>query len=280
MVERDNGIVEVRGSTPLLSTTQGGSYPEPPCSILGGLFHFRGAVPDVATIRAATDDRIAMPGTPRLPRLLAALTKRHGAVPTPTRDAWLLILRENVAYLVDDARRDQAMARLDDCTGFAAKKILACPDELLLAVCGGGKLAPKQVQKLRSAAALFVEVGDPRKAVTLPRSQAKKVLGKFPGIGEPGVDKLRLFAGAEPVLALDSNGLRVLLRLGYGHEAKNYATSYRSAQAAASAELPADCEVRIAAFGLLRRHGQELCKNSRPRCGDCPLAGDCPAAGA
>ncbi|MEZ6038395.1 MAG: hypothetical protein R3F29_13005 [Planctomycetota bacterium] len=45
--------------------------------------------------------------------------------------------------------------------------------------------------------------------------------------GDPGFDKLRAFAGVEAVLAVDSNGLRVLLRLGYGAEAKAYAQSYR-----------------------------------------------------
>lgn len=219
-----------------------------------------------------------MPKKTRLQRLLATLGKRHGAVAPPSRDAWHLILRENVAYLVDDERRDRAMAALADCTGLAAKKILACPDELLLAVCGDNKLAPHQVAKLRTAAALFLEIGDPRELVALPRPQAKKALARFPGIGEPGVDKLRLFAGVEPVLALESNGLRVLLRLGYGQEAKSYATSYRSAQTAASAELPEGCGTRAAAFGLLRRHGQELCKNSRPGCADCPVAADCPYA--
>ena len=34
--------------------------------------------------------------------------------------------------------------------------------------------------------------------------------------GEPGAEKVLLFSGSAPVLALDSNALRVLLRLGFG----------------------------------------------------------------
>ena len=49
-------------------------------------------------------------------------------------------------------------------------------------------------------------------------TKARRALKRFPGIADPGADKLLLFAGVTPYLALDSNGLRVLLRLGYGEE--------------------------------------------------------------
>ena len=44
------------------------------------------------------------------------------------------------------------------------------------------------------------------------------MLKKFPAIGDPGVDKILLLTRTEPVMALDSNGLRVLVRLGFGAE--------------------------------------------------------------
>ncbi|HZQ91824.1 MAG TPA: hypothetical protein VFA60_08545 [Terriglobales bacterium] len=82
--------------------------------------------------------------------------------------------------------------------------------------------------------------------------------------------------GKLPVLALDSNGLRVLLRLGFGQKTRNYAASYRSAQAAAMKELPATCAQLMRAHHLLRRHGQEICRRSRPDCEHCPVARLCP----
>jgi endonuclease III len=77
------------------------------------------------------------------------------------------------------------------------------------------------------------------------------------------------------VLALDSNGLRVLLRLGFGREDKNYTKSYRSAQEAAAGDLPPDVGVLIEAHQLLRRHGKELCKANHPRCEICPVRAKC-----
>ena len=211
-------------------------------------------------------------------RLSGILRKLRGAgapvTPLP-RDPWSLILWENVVYLVDDAARKRALTRLRRDTGLRAARIAAAPDEVLLAACGEGRMAAQQVRKLRECAALFADVGDPAELVTRPAPQARKALQRFPGIGAPGVDRLLLFAGAAPLVALDSNGLRVLLRLGYGTEAKSYATSYRSAQTAAAAELPADVDVRIDAFHLLRAHGKDVCKQ-RPDCGACVLAAGCP----
>ena len=84
-----------------------------------------------------------------------------------------------------------------------------------------------------------------------------------------------MFAGKYPVLGLESNGLRVLLRLGFAREQKNYAASYRAVQNVLSNQLLEDCESLVAAHQLLRRHGQELRKRSRPLCDECPLQASC-----
>jgi adenine-specific DNA glycosylase len=49
----------------------------------------------------------------------------------------------------------------------------------------------------------------------------RKALQLFPSIGKPGAEKIPLFTKTAPVVALESNGLRVLVRLGYGREEKN-----------------------------------------------------------
>jgi endonuclease III len=93
------------------------------------------------------------------------------------------------------------------------------------------------------------------------------------------VERIDLYTGARPVLALDANALRVLVRLGYGDPTRGYAPAYRQAQTAASLELPETVTARQRAHQLLRRHGQTICRRSRPPCPACPLAASCPAAG-
>ncbi len=83
--------------------------------------------------------------------------------------------------------------------------------------------------------------------------------------------------GAGSALALESNGLRALLRLGFGSESKNYAQSYRSVQEALASELPRTPAARLSAHLLLRTHGQQLCTRTSPDCDACPLAERCPS---
>jgi endonuclease-3 len=192
-------------------------------------------------------------------------------------DPFELILYENIAYLAADARRNEAFRLLKTRIGSSPAKILAAPRAALREIASLGIVADQTVEKLRNIAAIAIDEfeGNLEAVTRLPVSEAKKLLRKFPSIGEPGAEKVLLFSKAARVLALDSNGLRVLLRLGFGTEDKNYAKSYRSAQEAVDSQLKRDCDWLIEAHQLLRRHGQELCKRSRPRCEVCPLRPDC-----
>jgi endonuclease-3 len=76
-------------------------------------------------------------------------------------------------------------------------------------------------------------------------------------------------------MALESNGLRVLCRVGFAEEQKNYSATYRLVQDEMHEQVPHDCDSLIRAHQLLRQHGQELCKRSKPRCAECPLSDNC-----
>jgi len=218
-----------------------------------------------------------------LEQLLDTLENTHGKAPVrgpaTHTDPIALILWENVAYLVDDDRRANAFLRLQTRVGLTAAEIADASDEELLAVTELGGMHPNaQVTKLRTIAEIVLEHADGDLAATIKHTtpaKARKLLKKFPGIGDPGADKILLFAGVEPRVALDSNALRVLLRLGYGQEAKSYSTSYRSAQQAADQELPSKRTPRVRAFHLLRRHGQEICKHNQPHCEECAISDGC-----
>ncbi len=188
-----------------------------------------------------------------------------------------LVLLENVAYLVDDERRWRAFRALEAAVGTRPEQILAASDEVLTAVAGLGILAANQADKLKQIARLVIDEFDgslePIRA--LPLAQAKKALMRFPGIGEPGAEKILLLARSHAVLGLDSNGVRVLTRLGIVREAKTYAATYRAVQAAVEPYLGQGFDRLIRAQHLLRQHGQELCRRTHPQCDRCPLSDGC-----
>jgi endonuclease-3 len=215
-----------------------------------------------------------------LPELLDKLEAHYGRPEPPeTVDPLEMILWENVVYLAVDDVRSKAFRALRKETGLRPERILKTVRARLVAISSLGGIVPEQAaDKVRDVAEIAVdEFGGNLKAVLqLPLKKALSALKKFPGIGDPGAEKILLFSGTHPFLALESNALRTLLRLGYGSEEKGYAASYRSAQAAAEPECPKDVAWRIRAYQLLRRHGQELCKRSDPLCEECPLFRDCP----
>ena len=200
--------------------------------------------------------------------------------PEPPRitDPLGMILLENVAYLVSDERRELAFNTLREKVGLTPPEILTAHEDTLLEVARLGGMRPAaRVEKLRRIAQIALQYfdGDPDKVLKQPLTQAKKSLKKFPGIGDPGAERILLFSKTHQILALDSNGLRVLLRLGYGEERKNYSSTYRSAQEAVDDELKKDFDWLVAVHQLLRRHGQQLCKTNSPLCPSCPVKSSC-----
>jgi endonuclease III len=114
-----------------------------------------------------------------------------------------------------------------------------------------------------------------RAALTGPLTAARKLLKTFPNIADPGADRILLFAGIAPLAAVPSNNPAVLVRVLHGRERPSYAATYRESQQAIEAELPAAREARARAYLLLKQHGQELCKRSKPRCDECPMQPHC-----
>jgi len=198
--------------------------------------------------------------------------------PPSLSDPLLLILYESIGYLVDDDRREAAFAALRREVGLKPTNLLSASTEQLVRITKLGGIHPElRAQRLKEIAQIVLNdfAGDLRNALKLPFPLAIKELKKFPTIGDPGAEKILLFTKTYPVLALESNGLRVLLRLGFGQEHKNYSISYRSVREALADQVGEDCDFLIRAHQLLRLHGKELCRTKNPACGVCPLRLNC-----
>ena len=217
---------------------------------------------------------------PTLNKIVSRLLEHYGKRKAPmTTDPFELVLLENVAYLVSDERRAEAFTALREHCGTKPYEILAAANEKILKATKFGGMHPEQrVHRLKEIALIAMNEfeGDVQEALKLlPLSQAKQALRKFPSIGEPSAEKILLFARVHAVLGLESNGLRVLLRLGFGEEKKNYSATYRSVQEAIRPQLKEDFAWLIDAHLLLRQHGKELCKTNNPKCDECPIRSDC-----
>lgn len=213
-----------------------------------------------------------------LREVIDSLIEYYGRPAVPPRlTVFEQILWENVAYLADDDRRSSAFALLKKSVGTSPDRILAASKGALRTVTAHGILPDQFAEKLRECARIARDLfaGDVGAIVRLPPAKAMSALRKFPGIGGPGAEKILLFAKRQPVLALESNGMRVLTRIGFAPELKSYAATYRAVRSATADQLGDDYGTLIAAHSILRRHGQELCRRNDPSCTICPVADGC-----
>jgi endonuclease-3 len=224
---------------------------------------------------------------PDFKKLIARLQKHYGAPEAPpARGAFELVMWENACYLLPDSRRAEVFESLRRQVGLTAEAIFKAPKDILLPLAARGGMRPEtRVFRWQEIARITLTQfdGNLEQILEWPYPKAKKALKLFPNIGDPGAEKILLFCGAGEGLPLESNGLRVLTRIGYGRvHVKNYGAMYRSVQEAIAPELPqgkASAAALARAHLLLREHGKRLCRDAQPQCFECPVEEMCAFSG-
>lgn len=204
------------------------------------------------------------------------------------RDPYEMIVFLNSGYPASDAKCAKGFEALKREIGEQPKKILAVskaklakvmrPNVILPGLCAErlkeiagrvsnefkGDLTAALKQRLR-------EAKEPEKGL----KAAKKVLQEFPVIGEPSAEKILLFSRLVPVAAVPSAFVDVPIRLFRGEPGKNYAADYKTAREILDSGLPRTFDARQQAYLLMKKHGQEICKRTKPKCEVCPLTERC-----
>jgi endonuclease-3 len=220
---------------------------------------------------------------PRFASVLTSLARYHGELHSPpAKGPFEHVLWENACYLLPEERRLEVFEGLQHQVGLNAAAIHDAPDEVLLPLAKRGGMRPEtRVFRWREIARITLTqfAGNLDTILSQPYAEAKKALKQFPMIGDPGAEKILLFCGLAPhpvlSLPLESNGLRVLVRLGWGRLQRDYGATYRSVERELQAELPASVKRLEAAHLLLREHGRVLCKDKAPMCHECPVSEGC-----
>ncbi|HKN76873.1 MAG TPA: hypothetical protein VJW94_16980 [Candidatus Acidoferrum sp.] len=226
----------------------------------------------------------------RLRGVLDALEKHYGKqTSVGPSDPYEMILSVNCGYPATDTSCAKGYEALKREVGIKTDAILAAPKAKLAKLMRLGGIVPElRAERLKTIAKIVNEElgGDLRWSLEKLLQEgkngegkgirlAKKALKEFPVIGDPGADKIFLFAELAPIAAVPSACVAVPQRILFGDEDKNYATGYRAAQEAMAAELPETFDTRQRAYLLLKRHGAEICKRTKPKCEICPVSGIC-----
>jgi endonuclease III len=211
--------------------------------------------------------------------LLDALEASYG----PQEPCWPIdpcefLIWWHCGYPASDVTCAKGWSALRDEVGIKPNEILnATQGKLAHALKAGGMVPELRALRLLQIAERVTNEydGDLRKALVGRIEDVRKRLKQFPNIAEPGADRVLLFARIAPVAAVPSNCPHVLVRIQLGLERENYSVTYREAQSLMEAGVPEQSHPRQRAFLLLKKHGQTLCKRTKPKCGECPVSSHC-----
>ena len=214
-----------------------------------------------------------------IPDLLDKLEQFYGKQePSWPEDPYEFIVWWQCGYPASDAACTKGWDKLKSEIGIEPRNLLsATPKKLALVLETGGMVPELRALRLKEIAMRVNDEfgGNLRDALVGPLPNVRKTLKKFPCIADPGADRILLFAGIVPIAAVPSNCPQVLVRILYGQEGDNYGITYRRAQQAIEQEIPQTCSARSRAYLLLKKHGQEICKRTKPKCKECPVHSNC-----
>jgi endonuclease-3 len=209
---------------------------------------------------------------------IVEIVRLHRALPALPADPFQLVLWDNMGALIPDERRAALFAEFGRTVGYEPGAILAADPALLLSIAERGGMRPHvRVERWQTSAAIVLERGGDLAATlrALPMAKARALLKRFPAIGDPGADKILLFAGIHARPSLDPNGLRSLVRLGFFAQQASYAASYKAGVALLAAAGKPDRQWLMDAYLRLRAHGKALCRRGTPLCHACPFDAAC-----
>ena len=216
--------------------------------------------------------------------ILERLEVHYGAQkPEWPTDPYLFLVWWHCGYPASDTACAKGWQALKTAVGVRMADLAAASTkELTTPLKAGGMVPEIRAQRLKQIVERIQQDfgGDLNGGLAaMPQAKARAALKKFPNIADPGADRILLFAGLAPVAAAPSNCPHVLVRIQKGFERDNYATTYREAQEMIESATQPNCDSRQRAYLLLKRHGKELCKRTKPKCNACPVVKDCAYAG-
>ena len=216
---------------------------------------------------------------PKIGEVLNKLEKFYGPQePCWPAEPYEFLVWWHCGYPASDAACAKGWEKLKNQVGIEPEMLLqAAPAKMAAALRPGGMVPELRAQRLKEIAQRVQDEfgGDLRGALKGPIAAVRRVLKKFPGIADPGADRISLFAGIAPIAAVPSNCVHVPMRIVRGKEFESYGTNYREAQLAIEAEVPETMDARARAYLLLKHHGQETCKRTKPKCEECPVQTSC-----
>ena len=212
----------------------------------------------------------------KAPEVMEILAPVHGPAEwAPRYNAAEELVYTILSQHTSDLNSERAYQTLMDTFGTLNAVAEASPEAIEDAIRHGGLAKQKSVRIKTVLNLVHEEVGsfDLSFLGEMPLDEAKTWLKKFPGIGPKTAAIILCFALGMPAMPVDTHIYRVSQRLRLIGPKVN-------ADKAHDLLEPMVPPMDVFAFHVyLIRHGRQICKAQRPKCGECVLAERCPSQG-
>jgi endonuclease-3 len=181
------------------------------------------------------------------------------------------ILSQNTSDVNSERAFGALLGRFGDFEAVRA----ATPTAIEEAIRGGGLARLKSIRIKRVLEDLWQERGELSLdfVCRLPLEEARRYLTSLGGVGPKTAACVLLFSCGRPAIPVDTHVHRVSRRLGLIGPRTSAARAHADLEAIVPPEQAYSFHVNLV------RHGRQICKAPRPRCGVCPLEKMCPKVG-
>jgi endonuclease-3 len=201
------------------------------------------------------------------------LTAHYGDPPErPLQDPLSELIQTVLSQNTADVNSDRAYASLTEHYGGNWDAVRAAPVSELADVIRHGGLAEikaARIQGILNAIARQLGELDLTFLRSVSLEEGREFLRSLDGVGPKTAACVLLFSCRQPAMPVDTHVHRVSQRLGLVPSKANA----EKAHALLEAIVPPD--LVYAVHMQLIRHGREICKAQRPRCGVCPVVHLC-----
>ena len=209
---------------------------------------------------------------------LERLRRFYGLLPPPPGDPFTLFVWEVLSVHSVPAKRDASLAQLKRIRALTPDAMWRAPRKTLdAAVAHAGPYVEQRLRALKIGVDRFRRSPELPSTIRGPVVAARRALIGLPQMGEGGAYRMLLFAADHPVLPVDARLARVVRRLGFVAEEKDFARTARSIRKTLGALLQPDVERYRRTYLYLSHHGATTCTEASPHCAVCPLREECPA---
>lgn len=208
--------------------------------------------------------------------LVGRLAAFYGPIPAPPADAFGYFVWEVLATKTTAGRREAAMAALRRAPALTPDSLRKLPRGRLEAIVRQcGPFVDERLAALDAGIFVFQRQPHYQERLRGPLREAWAAARDLPHLGQAGVLRLLLFAGASRVAPVDAHLVRLVTRLGLVDEHPNTIRLGRAVRRALDRVLPADLAARRQAVSYLWHHAMQTCVEPSPHCRVCPLQSQC-----